>query len=371
VPIKRADISIPLIMAIPNQNSAWVQAAEAQNFPVPLPTGWPVVIYQPGFTRNRADIILVAEAWLDQGYAVITIDLPYHGVPAEGVEALLRVPGTTERTFDLDLRNNENPSDLTPDGIIDGSADNFINPSPDGILTNRDNNREAITTILALRRSIGVMDIDTDPGNTDFDTSQVHFIGHSGGAILGGVLVAVSDEFVTVSLPSGGAGLIKLLEDSDVEDGFGFILEGLKQALSARGILPNSTIYNNYLRDFQNVWNAGDPIGYGHLGRQSPTPILGLLVDTDVVVTPAASLRLFDGLGLPQITTPGINAASRGYTRILEGDHGSYINPGVSVDATVEMQTEVAVFLGGNPLAMIPPNGQVILISNPGVVETN
>jgi hypothetical protein len=34
------------------------------------------------------------------------------------------------------------------------------------------------------------------------------------------------------------------------------------------------------------------------------------------------------------------------------------------------MQTEAAVFLGGNALAGLPPNGQVILISNPAVVET-
>jgi hypothetical protein len=35
------------------------------------------------------------------------------------------------------------------------------------------------------------------------------------------------------------------------------------------------------------------------------------------------------------------------------------------------MQTEAAVFLGGNALAGIPPNGQVILISDPSIVETN
>jgi hypothetical protein len=375
VPVQRADITIPLIMAIPNQNSAWVQAAEAQGFPVPLPTGWPVVIYQPGFTRNRADIVLTAEPWLDQGYAVITIDLPYHGItvvdPAESLTALLRVPGTMERTFDLDLRNNENITDLTPDGIIDESSQNFLNPAPDGLLTWRDNLRESVVTILSLSRSVGVMDIDANPGSTDFDASQVHFVGHSGGAIVGASLPAVSDDFVTVNLATPGAGLVKLISDSDVEDGFGFIFAGLKAGLLQQGILPDSTTYNNYLRDMQNILNGGDPIAYLAKGTGSPVPIIGNLVNTDITVTPSASLRVFDGLGIPQITTPGVNVTSRGFTRILDGDHGSFISPAANLAATVEMQTEVAVFLGGNPLAQIPPNGQVILIANPDIVETD
>ncbi|MGI9264227.1 MAG: hypothetical protein ACR2QU_04825 [Gammaproteobacteria bacterium] len=371
--IQRADVTIPLIMAIPNDNSAWVQAAQAQGFPVPLPTGWPVVIYQPGFTRNRSDIVLTAEPWLDQGYAVITIDLPYHGITdTEGLLALLRVPGTTERTFDLDLRNNENIADLTPDGLIDESSQNFLNPSPDGLLTTRDNLREAPVSMLSLTRSVGVMDIDANPGNTDFDTSQIHFVGHSGGAIVGASLASLGvEDYVTISLATSGAGIVKLLEDSDSEEGFGFILDSLKAGLLQQGILPNSTTYNNYLRDMQNIWNAGDPICCLKTGRLNPTPIYGNLVNTDVAVVPSASLRVYEAFGMPQITTPGVNLASRGYTRILDGIHGSFISPTPVIEATIEMQTEVAVFLGGNALAGIPPNGQVILISDTSIVETD
>jgi hypothetical protein len=86
---------------------------------------------------------------------------------------------------------------------------------------------------------------------------------------------------------------------------------------------------------------------------------------------PAASLVVFDGLGMPQITTPGVTLASRGYTRILDGIHGSFISPVPVPAATIEMQTEVALFLGGNPVAGIPPNGQAIVISNPDIVETD
>jgi len=373
VPVKRTDVTIPMMIAIPNANSAWVQAAQGLGVPVPLPTGWPVVIYQHGFTRSRTDMVLVAEPWLDQGFAVIAIDLPLHGItatdPAQSPLALLRVPGTTERTFDLDLRNNANPGDIRPDGVIDGSGTNFLSPAPGSLLTSRDNMREAAVGVLALKRSLGNMDIDGNPLNTDFDTSQVHYVGHSGGAILGGVVAAICEECTTISLISGGAGIVKLLEES-APQAFGSILIGLQQGLAARGIAPFSSVYNNVLRDIQHTWNEGDPIGYVHLARNSPVPIFGSLVNTDVAVTPAANLRLFNGLGLPQVTTPGVNFASKGYTRITEGDHSTYISPAASVPATVEMQTQVAVFLGGNAGAGIPGNGQVILISNPDVVET-
>ncbi len=374
-PVLRDNITIPLLMAIPNDNSAWVQAAKAQGFPVPLPTGWPVVIYQPGFTRNRTDLPLVAEPWLDQGFAVISIDLPFHGVtatdPAQSLTALLRVPGTTERTFDLDLRNNADPAILVPDGLIDPSSVNLLNPAPNGLLTTRDNLREAAVSMLSFARSVGVMDIDGNPDTTDFDASQINYVGHSGGAILGATLVALSDDFATISLATSGAGIVKLLADSDVEEGFGFILTGLQKGLLTQGILPNSTTYNNYLRDMQNIWNAGDPIGSLHVGINSPTPVYGNLLNTDVAVVPSASLRAYDGLGLPQITTPGVNFASKGFTRILDGAHSSYINPSVNLAATTEMQTEVAVFVGGNALAGIPGMGQVILIQDPSIVETN
>ncbi|MGD8533937.1 MAG: hypothetical protein PVG80_11340 [Gammaproteobacteria bacterium] len=374
VPVKQADITIPLLMAIPNDNSAWVQLANSQGFPVPLPTGWPVVIWQTGFTRDRTDLILVAEPWLDLGYAVIALDLPFHGItatdPAVDLKALLRVPGTTERTFDLDLRNNENIADLTPDGLIDEPSQNFLNPAPGGLLTSRDNLRESAVGVVALRRSLGVMDYDGNAANTDFDLSQVHYVGHSGGGILGGSLLAICGGCASISLPSGGAGIVKLIAESDVEDGFGFIFDGLRKGLAAQGVVPDSTTYNNFLRDMQNIWNEGDPIGYLYLARDNPSPIFVNFMNTDVAVTPAASLRLVEALGLPQITTPGPNFASRGYTRLTAGAHSSYLSPEVNLDVTVEMQTEVTVFLGGFPPQGLPPNGQVILIQNPAVVET-
>jgi hypothetical protein len=98
-------------------------------------------------------------------------------------------------------------------------------------------------------------------------------------------------------------------------------------------------------------------------------PILYMMTNGDTTVPNAANERLAAVLDLPQITTPGVNFASRGYTRLTEGNHSSFLAPIASVAATIEMQTQMAVFIGGVPPLGLPGDGQVILISDPTVVE--
>jgi len=371
VPVKRADITVPIIVVTPNENSATWKARAAFGLPNPPPEGWPVVIHQHGVTQNRTEIFLVAEAFLDNGFAVVSIDMPFHGVtatdPAVNPTALFRVPGTTERTFDLDLRNNANPGDLTPDGIIDASFTNFLNPAPPGPITARDNVREAVVSLLALRRSLVDMDLDGNPETTDLDASRVAFSGHSGGGILGALLLAVSDEFSAAVLPNAGAGWVGILQESQ---GFAPIYQGLRAGLQQAGFTPDGSVFNNYMRDFQHILNEADPIAYGRQAALGPVPILYMMVNGDTTVPNSANLRFANVLGLPQITTPGANFTSRGYTRLTEGSHSSYLAPVPSVDAWIELITQASVFVGGFAPAGIPGDGQVILISNPNVVET-
>ena len=58
-----------------------------------------------------------------------------------------------------------------------------------------------------------------------------------------------------------------------------------------------------------------------------------------------------------------------GAVTFTQGGHGTLLVPVPSLAATIEMQTQAVVFAGGNPLAMIPGNGQVILIQDASVVE--
>ncbi|HNH45307.1 MAG TPA: hypothetical protein PK633_14600, partial [Agitococcus sp.] len=66
MPIKQSDQTIPVLLTVPKG--------------VKPASGWPVVIFQHGITRNRSDMLAIAPAFAQAGFATIAIDLPLHGV---------------------------------------------------------------------------------------------------------------------------------------------------------------------------------------------------------------------------------------------------------------------------------------------------
>jgi pimeloyl-ACP methyl ester carboxylesterase len=379
---KKADVLIPTIMAVPGPNSQYALAGGSKP-----PGGWPVVIFQHGFTLNRLTMFPLAEGFNNAGVVVIAIDHAYHGItatdPAQDPTALFRVPGTTERTFDLDIVDNANPADPTPDGIIDSSGVHYLNPLPDRIRPSADNFRQSVSDIIHLIRTIPTMDIDGD-GNPDFDGSRVHFVGQSLGGFAGANLTGVNQDLVTATLGvTGGCISCALFESPTFNELFG---KPLFEGLASQGVLPGTTVFNNFIRDWQHVANLGDPLNYGAVWAQEQvTPLHMIEVEGDTVIPNSMTARLQLANGIPQVPAaqppgfpypvfvggPETGGVNGGLVFFTEGDHGSQIRPTASPAATVEMQTQQVVFAVGNPPAMIPGNGQVILISNPDVVDVD
>jgi len=382
IPDLKANLLIPVIMAVPGPNSTYVKAGG----PKP-PTGWPVVIFQHGVTRNRLDMFALAEGFNNAGVAVIAIDQPLHGItatdPAEDPTALFRIPGVQERTFDLDIANNANLADPTPDGLIDPSGVHYLNPGPDRLLPSGDHFRQTAADLIHLIRTVPTMDIDGDT-NPDLDGSRIHFVGTSLGGLAGTLVVGVNEDFVSATLGvTGGCLSCGLFESPTFEATLG---AGLVAALQANGILQGSTAFNNYLRDAQNLVDAGDALNYGlaWAGTQA-VPVHLIEVQGDLVVPNSMTARLQLAMGLRQVPAaqppvfpypvfvggPETGGVNGGLVFFTEGDHGSQLSPAASPAATVEMQTQQVVFAVGNPPAMIPGNGQVILVSNPAVVDVD
>lgn len=382
---KKADVLIPVIISVPGPNSDYALAG----FSKP-PTGWPVMVYYHGVTRNRLDMFAVAEPWNNAGFAVIAIDHPLHGItatnPAEDPTALFRVPGVDERTFDLDLVQNDNPAVAEPDGLIDTSGVHYLNPAPDRLIPTSDKARESISSIIHLLKTIPTINIDADQ-DPDFDGSRVHGVGESlgGWATLG--TTVVNKDFVSVTSVYPASSLSLALFESEA---FKPLADGLTAALAQNGILPGTTAFNNYIRDFQNLIDAGDPINYGYAwGKDQTIPIHMIKVDGDTVAPNESTDRLTYAMGLPQVPlaqppafpfpvlvgsedpAQGTNGVNGGLVFFTAGEHGSFIDPTPNPAVTVEMQTEAVVFAVGNPPAMIPGNGQVILISNPDVLDAD
>lgn len=384
VPLKRADQPVPVIITIPNANTDYALATTGGEFAPKPPAGWPVVIFNHGITRNRLDLFALTEPLNNAGYAVIAIDQPLHGIAAAEVDyantppeelaailaanptVLFRIPGVPERTFDLDLLNNATGAS-GPDGNIDSSGSHFINLSNG--LVSRDNLRQASADLVALTRSIPTMDIDGDQA-PDFDGSRVHFIGVSLGSITGTGYLAVDDTAATASLGVGGGVLSDLLLDSF---SFGPRIEA---GLIGNGLTPNTSLYNNFVRDLQSLADAGDAISHAAQAAAN-TAIHFLQAEGDLVIPNSASNRLAAEMKKSGLTdyafsqTPIVDPAGlKARVCFTTGaSHGSQLDPGTtpeSATVTGEMQGQQAVFIAGNPTFMLPPNGQTLVFGASG-----
>ena len=343
VPVATETISIPVFVTVPNTASP--------SGGVKPGGGWPVLIFQHGLTRNRLDAVGVADSFADQGYVVVSIDLPLHGIGGATAAANPFYDAANERTFNLDFVNNDTLA-TGPDGKIDPSATHFVNlPNP---LVTRDNIRQGAVDLLTLTRSLGSLNLDADPAG-DINTSRIYFLGHSLGGIVGGVYLGTAGaaEVLTGELANAGGGIAQTIFDSPA---FG---PRLKAGLGAQGITEGSTLYAQFIRDAQTAVDAGDPINY-IASASAARPLLLLQVvgggtlpsgaasPSDQVVVNSATQRLIDALGLPRISTPGLNGVSRGYVNFLFGDHGSIIDPTSSLATTREMQAESISFVNSS-----------------------
>jgi pimeloyl-ACP methyl ester carboxylesterase len=385
VPLPTETLAIPVLVTVPNANSAAGPAKPAG--------GWPVLIFEHGITRNRTDMLAVADSFADSGFVVVAIDLPLHGLTdptsplyASGANPLyaglsLPASGSIERTFDLDVMNNTTGAP-GPDGQIDPSGASFINLT--SVLTTRDNLREGAADLITLTRSLPNMNLDSDPAG-DINPAGIHYLGHSLGAIVGGVYLGVASktEVSTATLAMPGGGLTYLLRDSPT---FGpRIIAGLE----AQGLVQGTTLFEQFLRDAQTVVDAGDPLNYiAAAATNHPIHLLQIVGSEssppDQVVPNSATQRLINAAALVRIPAPALlgpvtNANGfRAYVNFVIGDHGSIIDPTASLAVTMEMQAEAITFAGA-PVPPIPQlsfpgfpatrPGTAILVLNPPVIQ--
>ncbi|MCF6288752.1 MAG: lipase [Proteobacteria bacterium] len=351
-PVATGVQTYPVIMTLPNANSGHTKPA----------SGWPIVIYQHGITRNRTDMLAIADTLASIGYAVIAQDLVLHGLTDANnpfyIEGTPFAPIANERTFDVDYANNETgvPG---PDGIIDGSGTYFINLG--NLLVTRDNLRQGIADLFTLAATIPTMDYDND-GTTDFDGSKIAFVSHSLGAIHGATFIALEDTVNTAVLSVGGGGIARLLDGSVT---FG---PRIRAGLAAVGVDAGTPAYARFMVVAQTVIDAADPINFARAASDLNNilfhEVLGdQVVPNTVVGAPLSGTEpLMAAMGLISISATtadpdGLDVA----VRFTAGDHGSLLNPTASLTATVEMQTQMA--------SMIATGGTTVVVTDASVIQ--
>ena len=383
LPKKTGDETVPMLLAVPG--------ASATGSCVKPSAGWPVVIFQHGITRNRTDMLPIANtlASFPLCHATVAIDLPLHGLLAaadysdstnQGLATLLHTGytpgGMRERIFGVDYVNNTTGAS-GPDGKVDSSGQHFINlTSP---LTSRDNLRQAGADLLALSRALTVMDFDGVVG-ADFDPARIHFVGLSLGAITGANFVAYDPRVKTAVLVAPGGGLAKMVPSSPA---FG---PTINAGLAAAGRATGSAGYEDFLFLLQTVIDQGDPLGNWEAFRARTAKALMVQMGGDLVVpndvtnlqymvfnasmqpvpsgSPArapyaGTTPLARAFGLSNIgaSTQSANGVS-GFIRFAKGCHGSLLSPAtcapVVTDATeagritIELNKMIAQYIGAN-----------------------
>jgi len=380
-PVANSIETIPVLMSVPNASSGQLQPA----------SGWPVVIFVHGVTADRTNMLAIADSMAQAGFAVIAIDQVLHGltVDTDPPNPLLAsntlFPNDSERTFGIDLANNET-GEAGPDGVADTSGTHYYSPAR--LLSSRDNLRQSAADLLVLSASIGNISA------VALDANRKALIGHSLGGATATVYAALDDSLSSVSLGMPAAGLVRTTITSR---SFG---PPLIAGLAAAGIEAGTADFEQFLVAAQTIVDSGDAINFGaQAASMHPVHMIEVVGDgidpatadtvvlNNIVNVPlpgdqangatmtaplAGTEALASVMGLcPGIVAPGLscmttvtaNTSGPGLVKFTAGDHGSLLSPAASLDATVEMQSQLATFAA--------TNGTLISISNPAVIKTS
>jgi pimeloyl-ACP methyl ester carboxylesterase len=335
-PILTSMQTVPLIMTVPNANSQRQKPA----------AGWPVIIYAHGVTRNRTDMLAIADTAAQAGYAVIAIDAPLHGLAPDDPLHVKNGPFAdfaNERTFDVDYVNNITGAP-GPDGIADSSGAHMINLA--SMLTSRDNLRQGEADLSILAVTIPRISYDGDM-LADLDGSSIQFVGQSMGAIMGTAFLAVEPTVNNglLSVPMGG--IPRGLEASQT---FG---PRIRAGLAAAGVLPGTADFERFFLTFQTVTDASDPINWSAEAARYNNIMLHEVINDTVVPNrvPTAPLAgtepMIDAMGLTpysstQYNPEGLDVVGR---FVPPANHLSLIYPVGAPETTAEMQRQMASFL--------------------------
>ncbi len=365
-------LQVPVLMTVPNANSGATKAAG----------GWPIVIFQHGLEESRTNLFGIADSLARAGFIGIAIDLPLHGLttpfnPADpstylyaiGTNPLyaglgLPTGSSIERTFDL---NTMNQAAGLPG--LDPSGSHYVNLA--SLLTFRDNLRESSLDLVTVAESVATITLPAPATAPFVDPTNVHYMGHSQGAIVGAGFLAVMppQAVLSATLANPGGEFIYLGLESPT---FGPVfIPGLEKA--SQGLLtPGTTPFATFARDAQTVVDSGDPWNFIALAAaQHPIHMIEVVGTTpppagcnpqtppagcpDQVVPNLATDRLIAAGGFTQASPPGVPLGTTPLHKVVKftaGVHASFLDPTASLAATEEMQLEAVSFAVADGFAL-------------------
>lgn len=391
VPANQGDQTVDAFITIPDLATANGVRATMGLDPLTAPAdGWPVIIFQHGITGEKENAAAIAGTFAVAGFATVAIDHPLHGA----------------RAFDVD---NDGTDDI--DASSESGVTAYMNLS--SLLTTRDNLRQSITDLIGLRLSLNYF--QDASGTEELNGQDVHFVGHSLGAIAGtgftalantsfgedSPLVSLDNQFSvqasSLGMPGGSIASFLLASDSfgptikatllyssnpefkaaaDEAIAGGATLEEFYAGFMAQASEQQVAQINATLEQFafaaQTVIDSGDPVNYASSVVASETPIHVIEAIDDAVIPnsvenkplagtePLAALLGLQGISTTTTSEDGTTPVS-GIVRFGgDAEHGSLVDSSASADVTAEMQQQIAFWFAADMLQLPVTNEEVV-----------
>ncbi|MCB9593475.1 MAG: hypothetical protein H6719_12145 [Sandaracinaceae bacterium] len=273
-------------------------------FTLTLPAGsvesLPLVVFQHGLGSERSTMLSVADALAASGYAVLAIDIPYHGrraaLPAndtrhnygggEGPDGFGEITGSEIYLDYLGVVETE------------GEFDAFHPVYP------RDALRQSVVDLMAAVRLVREGDwsaLRSLPGleTLSFDSGPLAFIGVSLGGIVGSTLVATEPEIGAAVLNVTGGDLTALVERSPA---FGPLF--LPILMPKVGLDPSEldsqvypAVFHPEVALYQTLLDRGDSMAFAPLLASAPRHLLFQMAVNDETLPNSATEALARAAG--------------------------------------------------------------------------
>lgn len=274
----------------------------------------PVVVFGHGLETSRELIYLIAERLAEEGFAAITLDLPYHGERSVCLRSEDCKDGATCNDVGVCIKASGERGELK--GVASPFPDGPSYPITSGmpfvdledIEGSRDHFMQAILDICQLVRVVRGADWASATGGYTLDGQDVVYLGMSLGGILGANLSVVEPTITDYVLNVPGGSFMEMMENSDTFSGL------FAKTLRDRNIERGSDEYFRFKNTIRWMIDVVDPLNVAlHSfmrplmykdpvdGQMKQTPIKRVQIQMakgDVVVPNISTKLLAERMGL-------------------------------------------------------------------------
>ena len=292
----------------------------------------PLVVFQHGLGGNRGDALGIVDACAEAGWAVASIDAPYHGLRANAA-----MP---------DFENRYTGA-ATPDGFGDATGTNVVLDftgisDEEGELVAfsplyfRDALRQAVVDLMALTHTLRRGDLatirasDVSLATLGFAPGRIAFVGVSLGGIIGTTFAAMEPDVGAALLNVTGGSVVRFVATSPAfaTSYLPILLQrfGLRSGIATD---PNDPAYfYSEAALWQTLFDRGDSIGYARALRERNVDVLMQMALDDETLHNVGTESLARAARIPMIeATPRYSDVSMATfparANVLLGETGS------------------------------------------------